>query len=81
MLNDGLEWGLQPRGGSGALGSATPLAARLPNPAAHAALRQVMMVRELFALARVAQQERKLPGFRAQQWYFFFVAAFWMYIR
>jgi hypothetical protein len=39
------------------------------------------MVRELFALARVAQQERKLPGFRAQQWFFFLVAAFWMYIR
>lgn len=42
---------------------------------------QVLMVRELFALARVAQQERKLPGFRAQQWFFFIVAAFWMYIR
>ncbi|GAB4815610.1 hypothetical protein N2152v2_008066 [Parachlorella kessleri] len=42
---------------------------------------QCLMVRELFALARVAQQDRKIPGFRAQQWYFFFVAAFWMYIR
>lgn len=39
------------------------------------------MVRELFALARVAPQERKVPGFRAQQWYFFFVAAFYLYIR
>ena len=44
-------------------------------------LTQCLMVRELFALARVAQQDRKIPGFRAQQWYFFFVAAFWMYIR
>jgi hypothetical protein len=40
-----------------------------------------MMVKELFTLARHAQAERKLTGFRAQQWYFFFVAAFWTYIR
>jgi len=32
-------------------------------------------------LARVAQQDRKLPGFRAQQWYFFFVATFYLYFR
>lgn len=42
---------------------------------------QFLMVRELFALARVAQQDRKLPGFRLQQWYFFFVATFYMYLR
>lgn len=42
---------------------------------------QAMMVRELFALARVSQQENKLPGFRAQQWYFFGVATLWVYIR
>ncbi|PSC67428.1 phosphatidate cytidylyltransferase [Micractinium conductrix] len=42
---------------------------------------QVLMVKELFTLARHAQAERKLPGFRAQQWYFFCVATFWMYIR
>lgn len=42
---------------------------------------QALMVKELFALARVAQQERKLPGFRLQQWYFFIVAAFWLYLR
>jgi phosphatidate cytidylyltransferase len=42
---------------------------------------QMMMVKELFALARVAQQERKLPGFRLQQWYIFMVAAFWLYLR
>ncbi|KAI3434991.1 hypothetical protein D9Q98_003043 [Chlorella vulgaris] len=42
---------------------------------------QTMMVKELFTLARHAQAERKLTGFRAQQWYFFFVAAFWTYIR
>ena len=41
----------------------------------------MVMVKELFALARVSQQERHLPGFRAQQWYFAFVAAFWLYIR
>ena len=42
---------------------------------------QTMMVKELFALARVAQEERKLPGFRAQQWYFYGVAALYMYVR
>lgn len=39
------------------------------------------MVKELFHLARHAQAERKLPGFRAQQWYYFGVAAFWTYVR
>lgn len=42
---------------------------------------QAMMVKELFTLARHAQNERKLPGFRAQQWYFFCVATFWVYVR
>lgn len=42
---------------------------------------QTIMVQELFQLARVAQRERSLPGFRAQQWYFYFVAAFWVYFR
>lgn len=42
---------------------------------------QFLMVKELFMLARVAQQDRKLPGFRAQQWYFFFVATFYLYFR
>ncbi len=46
-----------------------------------ALLLQTLMVRELFMLARVAQQECKLPGFRAQQWYFFWAAAFWLYLR
>lgn len=41
----------------------------------------MLMVKELFTLARHAQAERKLPGFRAQQWYFFCTAAFWVYIR
>lgn len=41
---------------------------------------QTVMVKELFALARVAQQDRKIPGFRAQQWYFYVVAAFYVYI-
>ena len=42
---------------------------------------QTIMVKELFQLAREAQTERTLPGFRAQQWYFYFVAAFWVYVR
>lgn len=42
---------------------------------------QTVMVKELFQLAREAQRERSLPGFRAQQWYFYFVAAFWVYLR
>lgn len=32
-------------------------------------------------LARIAQQDHKLPGFRAQQWFFFFVATFYLYLR
>jgi hypothetical protein len=32
-------------------------------------------------LARIAQQDHKLPGFRAQQWFFFFVATFYLYFR
>lgn len=47
----------------------------------HPPMPQFLMVREVFALARVRQQEKKVPGFRAQQWYFFFVAAFYLYIR
>jgi hypothetical protein len=39
------------------------------------------MVKELFMLARIAQQDHKLPGFRAQQWFFFFVATFYLYLR
>lgn len=39
------------------------------------------MVKELFQLARRAQAEVNLPGFRAQQWYFFFVAGFYLYVR
>lgn len=42
---------------------------------------QFLMVKELFLLARVAQKENRLPGFRAQQWYFFAVAAFYLYVR
>lgn len=42
---------------------------------------QWRMVRELFELARKAQQEKNLPGFRAQQWYFFGVATFFVYLR
>lgn len=42
---------------------------------------QTIMVKELFALARVKQHERGLPGFRAQQWFFYIVAALWVYVR
>jgi hypothetical protein len=48
---------------------------------ANAAMLQHAMVKELFAMARVRQSDRKLPGFRAQQWYFFYVAAFYIYLR
>lgn len=39
---------------------------------------QALSVKELFAIARVAQQDRRLPGFRAQQWYFFVIAEFFL---
>eukprot|EP00878_Enallax_costatus_P041206 GHUV01047788.1.p2 GENE.GHUV01047788.1~~GHUV01047788.1.p2 ORF type:complete len:103 (+),score=22.90 GHUV01047788.1:91-399(+) len=42
---------------------------------------QFLMVKELFMLARVAQKDLEIPGFRAQQWYFFFVATFYLYLR
>lgn len=45
---------------------------------------QTMMVKELYALATHAQRLRKPAGFtdrRILPWYFFAVAAFWMYIR
>jgi len=47
---------------------------------------QVLMCRELFALARAARVgERAPPGgalpTRVGEWYFFFVAAFWFYLR
>lgn len=44
-------------------------------------VQQWCMVRELFELARKGQQEKLLPGFRAQQWYFFGVATFYVYLR
>eukprot|EP00877_Chromochloris_zofingiensis_P000088 jgi/Chrzof1/1007/Cz01g36180.t1 len=42
---------------------------------------QILMTKELFQLARVAQKDHRLPGFRAQQWYFFGVATFYLYLR
>lgn len=42
---------------------------------------QFLMVRELFSLARHSSETTKLPGFRLQQWYFFLVAAFYLYLR
>jgi CDP-diglyceride synthetase len=43
---------------------------------------QYLMVRELFGMARAAaKEERLLPGFRRQQWYFFAVAGFYLYGR
>jgi len=44
---------------------------------------QVLMCRELFKLARRGggPDGRPITGTKAQQWYFFFTAAFWLYLR
>lgn len=42
---------------------------------------QGAVVREFFAIARNPQMDRRLPGFRAQQWYFFLVSTFYLYGR
>lgn len=43
---------------------------------------QVLMCRELFKLARQGLMgERPVAGTKAQQWYFFSTAAFWLYLR
>lgn len=44
---------------------------------------QGAMVRELFKLAEESQKQQQKPSGqgRLQQWYFFSVAAFWMYFR
>ena len=42
---------------------------------------QIAMVNELFTLAAHKNVEKGLPGFRLQQWYFFFAAAFFGYGR
>ena len=41
------------------------------------------MCRELFKLARRGggPDGRPITGTKAQQWYFFFTAAFWLYLR
>ncbi|KAG1678151.1 hypothetical protein FOA52_016087 [Chlamydomonas sp. UWO 241] len=44
-------------------------------------LLQVMIIKEVFRLGRMDLEDHRLPGFRAQQWYFFAVAAFYLYIR
>ena len=62
----------------------TPSAADLPAAlTARPRAPQWLMVRELFKLAEHAQrQQPKPPGTgRAAQWYFFGVAAFWVYLR
>jgi len=41
---------------------------------------QILIVREAFGLGRMAQEDVKLPWFRAQQWYFFAVTAFYLYL-
>ncbi|EFJ51978.1 hypothetical protein VOLCADRAFT_56233, partial [Volvox carteri f. nagariensis] len=41
-----------------------------------------LVARELFRIAYVAQRsKRSLPLLRTQQWYFFFTAVFWLYLR
>ena len=44
---------------------------------------QAMMVGELFVLAEKSQKDSKKPSGQGRflQWYFFLVAAFWMYFR
>lgn len=45
-------------------------------------LLQFLVARELFRIAYVAQKsKRSLPLIRTQQWYFFFTAVFWLYLR
>lgn len=39
------------------------------------------MVKELFELARRADESLSMPLFRTQQWFFFFVATFYLYGR
>lgn len=42
---------------------------------------QALMVKELFGLARRVDESLSMPLFRTQQWYFFFVATFYLYGR
>lgn len=42
---------------------------------------QTLMIREAFSLGMMADEDKRLPGFRAQQWYFFFVSTFYLYLR
>ena len=44
---------------------------------------QVLMCRELFKLARRGggMGGRPIAGTKFQQWYFFYTAAFWLYLR
>ena len=57
---------------------------RAPGQVCESCLLQYLMVRELYALADRAHRhkQRDLGDKRkAPQWYFFFVATFWMYFR
>ncbi|GLI68865.1 hypothetical protein VaNZ11_013411 [Volvox africanus] len=45
-------------------------------------LMQFLVARELFRIAYVAERsKRSLPLLRTQQWFFFFTAVFWLYLR
>ncbi|KXZ57004.1 hypothetical protein GPECTOR_1g907 [Gonium pectorale] len=45
-------------------------------------LNQFLVARELFRIAYIAERsKRSLPLLRTQQWYFFFTAVFWLYLR
>ena len=64
--------------------AAQELPSYLPELSEVDAVLQYLMVRELYALADKAQSNKeKYQGKRrkAPQWYFFWVAAFWMYFR
>lgn len=42
---------------------------------------QFLMVKELYKLALVSQKGKRPASLRSQQWYFFWVTAFWIYLR
>ncbi|KAF5837759.1 hypothetical protein DUNSADRAFT_3902 [Dunaliella salina] len=42
---------------------------------------QGAVINEFFAIARNSLMDKRLPGFRAQQWYFFLVSTFYLYGR
>ncbi len=53
-----------------------------PTPTPGCRRPQFLVARELFRIAYIAERsKRSLPLLRTQQWYFFFTAVFWLYLR